>query len=68
MPEEEVEGRAPSLARRGRRVVCYGSEANPYKAMGAALALRIKGHRNVALLEGNYEAWVAAGLPTETAK
>jgi rhodanese-related sulfurtransferase len=65
VPEEEVEDRAAALRRRGRQVVCYGSSANPYRSVTAALALRIGGLRNVAVLEGDFEAWVAAGLPTE---
>lgn len=65
VPQDEVEGRAADLRRRGRQVVCYGSAAKPWAAQIAALGLRIHGLKNVAVLEGGFEAWVAEGLPTE---
>jgi rhodanese-related sulfurtransferase len=67
MTEEEVEGRAPSLRRGGRQVVCYASAANPWRPQIVALGLRIEGVKNVAVLDGGFEAWVAEGLPTEPA-
>lgn len=46
-------------------VVVYGQ--NPGSATARALVKRLlqTGHKNVALLEGGYDAWVGAGLPVE---
>jgi rhodanese-related sulfurtransferase len=67
VPEDEAEERAASLRRGGRQVVCYGSSANPWRPQIVALSLRIEGVKNVAVLDGGFEAWVAEGLPTEPA-
>jgi rhodanese-related sulfurtransferase len=66
VPREAADKEAASLRRRGRQVVCYGSSSDPYQSLTVALGLRVDGLKNVALLEGEFEAWVAAGLPTET--
>jgi rhodanese-related sulfurtransferase len=36
------------------------------RAKGAALALRVRGFRNVRCLEGHWDGWHDAGLPRET--
>ena len=64
VPRDEAGKHAAALRRRGGQVVCYGSSANPWASGSVALALRLEGLSNVAVLEGDYEAWVAAGLPT----
>jgi rhodanese-related sulfurtransferase len=65
VPQDEADGHAAALRRRGRQVVCYGSAARPWSAQIVALSLRIAGLKQVAVLEGGFEAWVAEGLPTQ---
>lgn len=65
LPGDEAEGRFDSLRRRGRQVVVYGASSEELLSRGVAFGLRLRGLANVAVLEGGFEAWVAAGLPAE---
>lgn len=46
------------------RVVCYDSAGGALAAARAWWLLRACGHRHVAVLDGGWPAWLAAGLPT----
>lgn len=59
-----------ALARAGwrpeRDVVVYDDAQGALAAARLWWLLRLAGQRNVALLDGGWQAWVAAGLPTES--
>ena len=46
-------------------IVVYGQDPGSAKAPALVKRLLQQGHKNVALLEGGFAAWVSAGLPTE---
>ncbi|HEX8635574.1 MAG TPA: rhodanese-like domain-containing protein [Pyrinomonadaceae bacterium] len=62
MPEAELAARAKRLPKR-RPVVLYCYCDEQEASARAAFDLRLLGFQNVAVLEGGYRAWRAAGLP-----
>jgi rhodanese-related sulfurtransferase len=61
VPAEEIAARAAELAKAHERIVVQGDASK--SAVQAATALRAAGASRVAILEGGYPAWIAAGLP-----
>jgi len=51
----------------GRAVVVYDGSGTSQAAATAREKLLMAGYRNVAILEGGLQAWLAAGLPVEAA-
>ncbi len=64
VPATELRARCGEL-RRDRLIVVYGSPAGPEPAQRAAEVLRQAGFRELAILEGGFQKWLAAGYPTE---
>lgn len=52
--------------RPGMQVVCYDAAGGSLAAARLWWLLRLAGVRGVAVLDGGYAAWVAAGLPVES--
>lgn len=52
--------------RPGLQVVCYDAASGALAAARLWWLLKLAGVREVAVLDGGYPAWVAAGLPTES--
>ncbi|MET3651429.1 sulfurtransferase [Dyella japonica] len=50
----------------GMQVVCYDAANGSLAAARLWWLLRLAGIRDVAVLDGGYQAWVAAGMPVET--
>jgi thiosulfate/3-mercaptopyruvate sulfurtransferase len=50
----------------GLQVVCYDAANGSLAAARLWWMLRLAGIRNVAVLDGGYPAWIAAGLPVES--
>jgi thiosulfate/3-mercaptopyruvate sulfurtransferase len=47
-------------------VVVYGSGSSPQMATRLWWAFKVYGHKDVQVLDGHYQSWVAAGYPIET--
>lgn len=50
----------------GAQIVCYDAASGSLAAARLWWLLRLAGLRDVAVLDGGYPAWVAAGLPVES--
>jgi rhodanese-related sulfurtransferase len=61
VPAEEVAARAAELAKAHECIVVQGDASK--SAVQAAALLRAAGASRVAILDGGYAAWLAAGLP-----
>ncbi len=61
VPADEVAARATELANAHECIVVQGDATK--SAVNAANALRAAGASRVAILDGGYPAWIAAGLP-----
>jgi thiosulfate/3-mercaptopyruvate sulfurtransferase len=51
---------------KGAQIVCYDAANGSLAAARLWWLLRLAGIRDVAVLDGGYQAWVAAGLPVES--
>jgi rhodanese-related sulfurtransferase len=65
LPWGEFAKYAGDLQRGGRQLVVYSDEKRPRSYL-AALEFQRLGHRNVAILAGGYEAWLADATPPAT--
>lgn len=65
LSEIDLQDDRPRFGKDWGIIVVYGTDPGSAKAPALVKRLLQQGHKNVALLEGGFAAWVRAGLPTE---